>query len=346
MSGTAPSRQRRPATPKADAPRPTGRRRPSPQPSEGLTRPSAPWQSVPPSFLTRRSWYPRFDEVEPSKAAHRLKRPRRGSTRAPPRRSGCCIEPAQRTAPSPQDMATVAGLAFAPALRLGDVVVTDDLSAHKLAGVRAAIEATGASALHLPPYSPDLNPIEQAFRQTQDLAPQSRRAKARRPPGRDRQSIRRMSARRISALPRQGGPCSNLKRKRPSRRRVLNWYPERQKTPVCQTIEAPDFRRVKKHLNQDTGSGGLIDDRNRQAQGSIAATNLQPTDLALKHRQTVAERVGFEPTVRLPAQRFSRPSQSTTLAPLRTRQSRRYAVTYTGKRVPHKSLKSRDRARS
>jgi transposase len=39
----------------------------------------------------------------------------------------------------------------------------DNLSAHKVAGVREAIEARGAALLYLPPYSPDLNPIEQAF---------------------------------------------------------------------------------------------------------------------------------------------------------------------------------------
>ena len=39
----------------------------------------------------------------------------------------------------------------------------DNLSSHKLAGVRQAIEAAGATLLYLPPYSPDLNPIEQAF---------------------------------------------------------------------------------------------------------------------------------------------------------------------------------------
>ena len=50
-----------------------------------------------------------------------------------------------------------------PELRLGDVVVMDNLSAHKVAGVRERIEAVGAKLLYLPPYSPDLNPIEQAW---------------------------------------------------------------------------------------------------------------------------------------------------------------------------------------
>lgn len=50
-----------------------------------------------------------------------------------------------------------------PTLAKGDVVVMDNLPAHKIAGVREAIEAAGASLLYLPPYSPDFNPIEMAF---------------------------------------------------------------------------------------------------------------------------------------------------------------------------------------
>ena len=50
-----------------------------------------------------------------------------------------------------------------PALSPGDVVVMDNLGAHKVAGIAEAIAAVGASILYLPPYSPDLNPIEQMF---------------------------------------------------------------------------------------------------------------------------------------------------------------------------------------
>jgi transposase len=50
-----------------------------------------------------------------------------------------------------------------PTLSSGDIVVMDNLPAHKPAGVRRAIEATGALLLYLPPYSPDFNPIEMAF---------------------------------------------------------------------------------------------------------------------------------------------------------------------------------------
>ena len=52
---------------------------------------------------------------------------------------------------------------LAPTLRPGDLVVMDNLPAHKVAGVRPVIEAGGARLLYLPPYSPDLNPIENAF---------------------------------------------------------------------------------------------------------------------------------------------------------------------------------------
>jgi len=50
-----------------------------------------------------------------------------------------------------------------PTLRSGDTVVMDNLSSHKVAGVRKAIEAAGAHLLYPPPYSPDLNPIEMLF---------------------------------------------------------------------------------------------------------------------------------------------------------------------------------------
>jgi transposase len=50
-----------------------------------------------------------------------------------------------------------------PALRPGQVVVMDNLSAHKVEGVRQRIEAAGAGLLYLPPYSPDFNPIEKAW---------------------------------------------------------------------------------------------------------------------------------------------------------------------------------------
>lgn len=50
-----------------------------------------------------------------------------------------------------------------PTLKPGDLVIMDNLPAHKVEGVCSAIEAAGATRILLPPYSPDLNPIEQAF---------------------------------------------------------------------------------------------------------------------------------------------------------------------------------------
>jgi transposase len=63
-----------------------------------------------------------------------------------------------------------------PRLRPGQVVIMDNLAAHKVAGVRERIEATGASLVYLPPYSPDFNPIEQAWSKVKQLL---RSAKAR-----------------------------------------------------------------------------------------------------------------------------------------------------------------------
>ena len=52
---------------------------------------------------------------------------------------------------------------LAPTLKRGDIVIMDNVGVHKVAGIREAIEARGATLLYLPPYSPDLNPIEQFF---------------------------------------------------------------------------------------------------------------------------------------------------------------------------------------
>jgi transposase len=70
---------------------------------------------------------------------------------------------------------------LAPTLVPGDSVIMDNLASHKVAGVREAIEARGASLIYLPPYSPDLNPIEQAFAKLKAL-------------------LRKIAARTVSAL--------------------------------------------------------------------------------------------------------------------------------------------------
>ena len=50
-----------------------------------------------------------------------------------------------------------------PTLRAGDVVIMDNLSAHKVHGVEEILSTVGAKVLYMPPYSPDLNPIELVF---------------------------------------------------------------------------------------------------------------------------------------------------------------------------------------
>jgi transposase len=58
---------------------------------------------------------------------------------------------------------------LAPRLRPGDIVVLDNLSSHKASVIRKAIRAVGAKLFYLPPYSPDLNPIEQVFAKLKTL---------------------------------------------------------------------------------------------------------------------------------------------------------------------------------
>jgi transposase len=66
--------------------------------------------------------------------------------------------------------------ALAPALKPGQIVVMDNLSAHKGGRVREIVEGRGCELLYLPPYSPDLNPIEEAFPKIKGLL---RKAEAR-----------------------------------------------------------------------------------------------------------------------------------------------------------------------
>lgn len=63
-----------------------------------------------------------------------------------------------------------------PTLVAGDVVIMENLSAHKVAGIRETIESHGAQVVHLPPYSPDLSPIEPCWSKIKTAL---RKAKAR-----------------------------------------------------------------------------------------------------------------------------------------------------------------------
>ena len=62
-----------------------------------------------------------------------------------------------------------------PTLKKGDIVIMDNLSCHKIKGVKEAIEAVGASVRYLPPYSPDLNPIEMMWSKMKSLLRKWRR---------------------------------------------------------------------------------------------------------------------------------------------------------------------------
>ena len=82
--------------------------------------------------------------------------------------------------------------ALAPTLRSGQIIVVDNLSAHKGERVRELIEARGCELLYLPPYSPDFNPIEEAFSKIKGLL---RKAQAR-----SREALVEALGRAISAV--------------------------------------------------------------------------------------------------------------------------------------------------
>ncbi|RJF89323.1 transposase [Oleomonas cavernae] len=80
--------------------------------------------------------------------------------------------PRERIQPQ-QRMTSYVSQVLGPTLARGDIVVVDNLSAHKTQDVRAAIADTGAQCFYLPPYSPDLNPIEMAFAKLKALLRQA-----------------------------------------------------------------------------------------------------------------------------------------------------------------------------
>lgn len=81
-------------------------------------------------------------------------------------RSAGVIEPATMVVEAPMDRDYFLGYVeqcLTPSLRPGDIVVMDNLASHKVTGVREAIEVAGCDVWYLPPYSPDLNPIEKLW---------------------------------------------------------------------------------------------------------------------------------------------------------------------------------------
>ena len=82
------------------------------------------------------------------------------------------IEPASLVYDGPTDAAVFLSYVedcLAPALKPGDLVVMDNLSSHKVKGVVEAIQSVGADVWYLPPYSPDLNPIEMVWSKVKSI---------------------------------------------------------------------------------------------------------------------------------------------------------------------------------
>ncbi len=107
---------------------------------------------------------------------------------------------------------------LAPALRPGDIVVMDNLGSHKGSAIRRAIRATGARLVFLPPYSPDLNPIDSSagsggLRKTQNTHPKGRRAYRRWSLAAHRRFARSFHAQRMRQLPPQLRICFYLNQK-------------------------------------------------------------------------------------------------------------------------------------
>ena len=108
--------------------------------------------------------------------------------------------------------------ALVPELRPGEVVIMDNLPAHKVHGVRQAIEAAGASLRYLPPYSPDFNPIEMAFAKLKALFARPRRPNNPRPLASHRRRPSPLHAQRMRKLSRRRSLRCNMSGNWPSRR--------------------------------------------------------------------------------------------------------------------------------
>ena len=99
---------------------------------------------------------------------------------------------------------------LAPTLRHGDIVIIDNLPAHKGIAVQKAIEAARAKLLYLPKYSPDLNPIEQAFSKIEGVAAQGRRANHSKSLPQDRQTDCHLQRQRVHTLLHRCRLCFHL----------------------------------------------------------------------------------------------------------------------------------------
>ena len=108
-----------------------------------------------------------------------------------------------------------------PTLQPGDTVILDNLSSHKVTGVEKAITATGATLLYLPPYSPDLNPIEKFFSKLKALLRKAAKTRYRRPLEGNRGVAQYGLPKRMHKLLRLLWICKHLNRNRSSHARRL-----------------------------------------------------------------------------------------------------------------------------
>jgi len=92
---------------------------------------------------------------------------------------------------------------LAPTLSPGHIVVADNLASHKVAGARNAIEGRGASLTFLPPYPPDLNPIEQVSAKLKTLLRKAAATQQGAIVEQDRQQARPLQPHRVQKLPNQ-----------------------------------------------------------------------------------------------------------------------------------------------
>jgi hypothetical protein len=99
---------------------------------------------------------------------------------------------------------------LAPTLARGETVILDNLTAHKVSGVKEAIEAVGAKVMYLPQYSPDLNPIEEVFSKLKALLRKAAERTNPAPPPHDRCAPRRGQPSRMQQLFRACGICLHL----------------------------------------------------------------------------------------------------------------------------------------
>jgi len=157
-----------------------------------------------------------------------------------------------------------------PTLAPGDIVVMDNLGRHKSQAIRHAIRAAGAKLLFLPPYSPDLNPIETSLRKTQDPAPQGRRKNPRRHMETYRPAPQRLPTNRMRQLSQKLRICFSVKRSRSSSSASGFSRPRNREMVLLQLCHA-DFDRLRGHHGNSSNCA-----RDRESGGDLGTPYIRP----------------------------------------------------------------------